>query len=404
MGVSVLMPQLGLTMTEGTVGEWLRKPGDSVHKGETLFIVSTDKADMEVESLVEGTLSRIVIEAGKTVPVGTVIAYIEESPGDAQLPGAAEARAVNSDSRPLPLQAAGSPWTASTVPAPAAPRRHTGNPPASPRARRLARELNIDLANIHGSGPGGCIVAADVRRSAETARPSSAAPAVRRRQLLAERMTRSVQTIPPISVALEANAEPLLGLYRSQKESVSKETGLKLTVTDLLLKVLGLALVETPAMNAVWEEEGIRRRSAIDFGLATEIGLGVVAPVIRDLDALDLAAVTLRRHDLTERARQGRLALADLEGGVGTLSNLGMYRVDHFQALITPGQSFVLAVGQIRNRPWVEGSVLLVRPTVRLQLSVDHRVADGVTAVVFLDQIAALIEDPARILKNSAGR
>jgi pyruvate dehydrogenase E2 component (dihydrolipoamide acetyltransferase) len=397
------MPQLGLTMTEGSVNAWLMKAGDRVHKGNMLFVVSTDKADMEVESLDEGTLSEIVVQPGKVVPVGTVIAYLTQ-PGDET-----SARRTPPTAIPEPPPAA---LPNEEMPAPAVeevpvvkaePASDEEEVRVSPRARRLARQLCIDLFKVAGSGRDGRIVEEDVRRAQGAV--SSPAPAasisgqdLRRRQLIAEKLTLSIQTIPHFVVATEVNAKELITLRESLKGPLVQHSNLKLTMTDLLLKALGLALAETPGMKAVWDEGIPRAYSGCDLGLAIATEKGVVAPIIRGVDGLELVEVGRRRNEATQKARAGRLSLTDLEGGIGTLSNLGMYRVDQFQALITPGQSFVLAVGKIDNRPWVDKGALTVAPTLRLNLSVDHRVADGALAARFLGNIAELIEDPYRLL------
>ena len=400
MSVPVVMPQLGLTMLEGSVSEWLKKPGDIVHKGEMLFVVSTDKADMEVESLDEGELVQIVVEPGNTVPVGTVIAYIggkgeAAAAGSPKIQGAAahlspvadkmSAKAVVPDHSPITVR-----------PAKAAEAR-----PASPRARKVARELGVDISQVKPSGGSGRIVEEDVRRFAESARPlpAKAIPVdLRRRNIIAERLTKSIQTIPHFSVSVEVRADQLVSLRESLKGPIKEQTGLKITVTDLLLKALGLALGESSGMRSIWAEGSCQDVEAIDLGLAIAAESGVVAPVIRNVAALDLAEIARWRQAVTEKARDGRLALTDLEGGIGTLSNLGTYRVDHFQAIISPGQSFILAVGKIDHRPWVEAGALIVAQTVTLTLSVDHRVADGALAAQFLERIAAVIENPYRLL------
>ena len=212
-------------------------------------------------------------------------------------------------------------------------------------------------------------------------------------------MTESVRTIPAFSVSLEVNAQKLVSLYHDLSEPISRSAGAKLTYTDLLFRALALSLADSPAMNAVWEGE-VRRRSQIILGLAVATDRGVVAPVLADVERLPLVQLIMRRAALTERARQSRLSFADLEGGVGTLSNLGMYRVDRFEGIISPGQSFILAAGKLRDRPWVEDKSLVVRPTVILNLSVDHRVADGAIAAAFLERIAEVIENPYRVLWN----
>jgi pyruvate dehydrogenase E2 component (dihydrolipoamide acetyltransferase) len=269
----------------------------------------------------------------------------------------------------------------------------------------LARELGIDVAKVTGSGRDGRIVEEDVRQAHEAL--SSPAPVasissqdLRRRRVIAEKLTLSIQTIPHFAVAVEVNAKELVTLRESLKGPIQQQSNLKLTMTDLLLKALGLALEERPDMKAVWEDGTLRAYSGCDLGLAIATDKGLVAPVIRGVDELALVDVGRRRSEASEKARTGRLSLTDLEGGIGTLSNLGMYRVDQFQALITPGQSFILAVGKIDNRPWVDKGALTVAPTLKLNLSVDHRVADGAHAARFLGKIAELIENPRRLLRG----
>ena len=363
MKVPVVMPQLGLTMTEGSVNTWLMKIGDAVHKGDMLFVVSTDKADMEIESLDEGVLSEITVELGNVVPVGTVIAYLSK-PGDGH-------SAVSA-----PPVVAAEPQTA-VLPEKTTAGHFVGEPPVltnerasktvevrvSPRARRLARQLGVDLSQVAGSGRDGRIVERDVPKSQKVPAPSASVASggfgdLRRRQLIAEKLTQSIQTIPHFSVAAEVNAKELIALRENLKGPVQQKSNLKLTMTDLLLKALGMALEEVPAMKAVWDSGNPRAYSGCDLGLAIATDKGVVAPVIRGVDGLDLVEVGRRRNEAAEKARAGRLSLTDLEGGIGTLSNLGMYRVDQFQALITPGQSFILAAGKIDNRPWVDKGAL----------------------------------------------
>jgi pyruvate dehydrogenase E2 component (dihydrolipoamide acetyltransferase) len=393
------MPQLGLTMTEGSVSEWLKKPGDLVRKGDMLFVVSTDKADMEVESLDEGKLTQIVVPPGNVVPVGTVIAYLGGSGDEVASPSspkpAAAAPPAQEGDKMSATAAVEEPPPAATGP------QAKGGFPTSPRARKVARELGVDISQVTPCGASGRIIEEDVRRFAETKQPqvAKAVPAdLRRRHLIAERLTKSIQTIPHFSVSVEVRADQLVALRESLKVPVEQQTGQKITVTDLLLKALGVALNETSGMRMVWGEGNCQAVQAIDLGLAIAAESGVVAPVIRKVEALDLAAIAQWRKAATEKARGGRLSLTDLEGGIGTLSNLGIFRVDHFQAIISPGQSFILAVGKIDHRPWVEAGALTVAQTLSLTLSVDHRVADGALAAQFLEKIAAIIENPYRLL------
>lgn len=392
MRVSVVMPQLGLTMTEGTVSEWIKKPGDKVTKGEFLFIVSTDKADMEVESISEGILSEILVETGKAVPVGTVIAYLESAGEKAEF--SAEAPPREQATEPVPV--------ASSIPAAqsAAASQESAKkkrPAASPRARRIAQELDVDLADVQGTGMAGRIVEEDVRRAAQAIHPRVTEESARRRKLIAEKMAQSAQTIPHFTVWVEANAEELLALQETLKNPEEDSTGVKLTLTDILLKAVALALEEVPKMRAVWAGDRISSLPSIDLGLALATDEGVVGPVIHGIDKLDVRRIARQRSELVGKALRRRLSLHDLEGGVGTLSNLGMYKVDQFQAMITPGQSFVLAAGEIRKRPWVEGAAVTVRSTIILSLSVDHRVLDGAVAAQFIRKVANTIENPHRI-------
>jgi len=401
MNIPVVMPQLGLTMTEGTVNAWLIKPGDTVRKGDMIFAVSTDKADMEVEAMDEGTLSEIVVNPGKSVRVGTVVAYLSR-PDDKFLErsGAPTAR----------VEPAAAVTAAKDAPTPAGAKAQVEagetfleeERRASPRARRVARELGVDLSKIAGSGSGP-IVEEDVRAAQQTTTsPAQVASGVsedlRRRRLIAEKLILSIQNIPHFAVAVEVNAKELLVLRDNLKGAVQQHSGVKLTVTDLLLKAVGLAVAETPQINSVWENGNLRARNVCDLGLAIATDKGVVGPVIRGVDALKIVDLARARKEVAEKARARRLSLPDLEGGIGTLSNLGMYRVDAFQALITPGQSFVLATGRIENRPWVDRGALIVAPTLKLNLSVDHRVADGALAAQFLGTIAELIENPYRLI------
>jgi pyruvate dehydrogenase E2 component (dihydrolipoamide acetyltransferase) len=386
------MPQLGLTMTEATVGTWLKKPGDTVRKDEPLLSISTDKVDMDIESNVDGILRDILVEEGQTVPVGTPLAHVD-AVGKEPSPAASP---VLPNDVAKPASVVGGISAQRDKPLDKEEPSETLR--SSPRARRLARQLGIDIAGVQGSGPQGRIVEKDllnlapVRSAAAGSQTDS-----KRRQAIAESMLESIRTIPPFSVSLEVNAERLVSLYQRLREPISLSAGIKLTYTDLLFRALALALAVTPAMNAVWEAGEVRRRGQIVLGLAVATDRGVVAPVLAEVERLPLVQIVTRRAGLAGKARQSRLTFADLEGGVGTLSNLGMYRVDRFEGIISPGQSFILAAGKLRNRPWVEDASLVVRPTVILNLSVDHRVADGATAAIFLQRIAELIENPGSL-------
>lgn len=401
MRIALTLPQLGLTQTEGSVSEWLKKPGDPVKKDEIVFIVSTDKAEMEIESPADGVMGEILIEPGVTVDVGTPLAWLEKE-GDEE---------PASPAAPLP-EDAGSEEPAAATPALSIPENgREARLGASPRARRVARQLGVDISHLRGSGPDGRIVEADVRAAATSveahpAEPAAAPPAAvaaapaanRRRQIIARRMTESIQTIPAFSVSLEVNAAKLVDLYENLGDRFAHSTGSKLSYTDLLVKCLALALQDSPALNAAWSDDAPVPRSSIELNLAIATDSGVAAPIMRSLESASLQQIAASRVAITKKAREGHLSLSDLENGAGTLSNLGMYKVDSFAGIITPGQSFIVSVGRLARRPWVDTDRLTIQPTLHLTLSVDHRLADGVQAASFLGRIAELIEAPFALL------
>jgi pyruvate dehydrogenase E2 component (dihydrolipoamide acetyltransferase) len=391
MSSFIVMPQLGLTMTEGTVSEWLKKPGDFIRKNEPVLMVSTDKVEMEVESLVEGTLGEILVQAGTTVPVGTTLANLQGGEEDDvssvanEQPSAEILQEYDSAvSKVAPQLAART--------AESKVDRGLDRQSVSPRAKRLAKELGVETDKLRGSGTHGEVIEEDIRQAA-TSQSKAPHANLRKRQLIAERLTRSIQTVPTFSVTAEANAEKLVALYEGYRQSPTAD-GLKLTITDLLLTIFADVLKRSPELCATWENNEPRNHSSIDIGLAVATPNGVVAPVLRKVDTLDLAHLAIQRHELAEKARGGKLSLSELEGGISTLSNLGMYRVDHFEALISPGQSSILAVGSIRKRPWA-AETLVIRPTVILNLTVDHRIADGAVAAAFLGMLVQKVEEPS---------
>jgi pyruvate dehydrogenase E2 component (dihydrolipoamide acetyltransferase) len=399
MKITLTLPQLGLTQTEGAVSEWFKMAGDAVKKDEPVFVVSTDKADMEIEAPSDGTMGEILIETNVTVPVGTPLAYLivegEESSAEDN-PSPAE---VKSPEAAIPKDSAQPVASSSSE-----EYRNSQEYIVSPRARRVARELGVDLRTVQGTGPSGRIIESDVRAaftltplpSDVSKAPVPASPDARRRLLIAERMTESIRNIPAFSVALEVNAAKLVDFYESLKGQFTSPA--KLTYTDLLLKSMALALQQTPILNASWIENAPQTLRGISLNLAVATDRGIASPVMADADQLSLEQLARTRASLTEKARAGRLSLAEVEKGAGTLSNLGMYRVDRFEGIITPGQSFIVSVGRLSRRPWIEGEALCIQPTLHLTVSVDHRVADGVEAAAFLERIAETIEKPYRLL------
>jgi pyruvate dehydrogenase E2 component (dihydrolipoamide acetyltransferase) len=359
-------------MTEGAVTTWLKNLGDRVEKGDLVFTVQTDKVEMEVESFGRGYLERILVQPEQMVPVGTVIATLSEYP-----PGAA------------PLAAA------ATEPA------ESNGQPVSPRARRVAQELGVDLTAVKPA-TGKRITEEDVRRFHESrtpvAKPKADGDLTVARKITAQRMTSSFQSAPHFYLGVEANAAELVKLRESLVQNVTTRFGVKLTYTDFFLKALAVALTEQPKVNEYWCDGGVARNQSVDVGFAAQTDNGLVVPVIRNADRLSLFDLARERGALTGKAREGRLSLADLEGGSATLSNLGHTGIDSFQAILNPPQSVILATGRIAKRPVVVGDQIQAQPTVVLNLSADHRVLDGVAAATFLARVRELIESPALLL------
>jgi pyruvate dehydrogenase E2 component (dihydrolipoamide acetyltransferase) len=403
----VVMPQLGLTMEEGTVTSWHKKLGDRVKKGEMLFTLETDKAAMEVESTDAGYLNAIVVEIGKTLPVGTLIAILGDHPGEtssgnqSSTETTSASEAIATMTTPTPESSAKAPHL-SAEDSSTAPARSLGKFATSPRARFLADELGVDITSLEPQR-GQRIVEADVRRFHENQEslarqspPPSGSSTTRR--FIAQRMTDSFQKAPHFYLGVEANAAELMDFRKEQLETSDSSTDQKLTYTDLFLRALSLALKLDPQVNAYWGSDGVQSGDSIDVGFAVQTPGGLVAPIIRKCDQLSLFELVRQRHALTEKARSGKLQPQDLRGGSATLSNLGSYDVDWFQAILNPPQSVILATGKIAPRATVVNGSLRVSPTTILSLSVDHRVLDGVAAATFLGRIKKLIENPAALL------
>ena len=388
MPYEILMPQLGLTMTEGAVTTWLKNPGDRVEKGDIVFTVQTDKVEMEVESFGQGYLDRILVAPDQVVPVGTVIATLSDhAPGD-----------------PRAEATAGAAFSAAV----------------SPRARRVAQELNVDLAGVkpakgkriteddvrlfHRANSGGSAAAPAIEPPPSTparvivpaAEKPASLPATRK--ITAERMASSFQSAPHFYLGVEANAAELVRLRESLVRHATDRFGVKLTYTDFFLKAIAVALTEQPRVNESWSDGNIVRRESIDVGFATQTENGLVVPVIRKGDRLSIFDVGRERAALTTKARDGKLSLAEIEGGSATLSNLGHAGIDWFQAILNPPQSVILATGRIAKRPVVVDDEIQAVPTVMLNLSADHRVLDGMAAAAFLARVRELIEAPALLL------
>lgn len=390
MAISVVMPALEMAQETGKLISWLKKEGESVAKGEPLLEVETDKAVMEIESPGDGVLAGIKVQAGTEVPVGQTIAWIVR-PGE--VPPTDEVAATSGRKSTL----AAAPTATLSTPTVSAPTA-TQAAKISPKARRLASERGVDLAQVAGSGAGGEILASDILAAAESKTSAPAAdtgsPIAR---LMAERTTQSWTTVPHFFVVREVDAGALNEARKKHGPEVEKTGGVKLTHSDLLVALVARVLQKHARMNSSWTGAGVRANADVNIGLAMAVDDGVVAPVIPNADKAPLAEIAKQRRDLSERARGGKLRPSDLTGGTFTISNLGMFGVDAFTAIIIPPQAAILAVGAITDRVVPVGVGADARPGIRpmitLTLSSDHRVVDGARAAEFMRDLAEAIRD-----------
>jgi pyruvate dehydrogenase E2 component (dihydrolipoamide acetyltransferase) len=387
----VIMPALGLAQETGKVLRWLKAEGESVAKGEPLLEVETDKVTVEVESPAEGILGGLRAGEGDDVPVGQAVAFVlapgESAPEPAAVTAAPEPAAVSAAPRATEVE----PAEASAAPkAGPKPRRRL----ASPKARRLAREHGIELDSVTGSGPHGSVLAADLEgANGDGAATLEVGPVWQR---MAERVARSWQTVPHFFLLREVDA----GGLQAWRETARRRPGCEaLTHSDLLIRICAAALREHPRVNATWRDGSVVAQDEINVGLAVATDEALVVPVIHGADTLDLPALAARRAQLVEAARAGKLAPADVQGGTFTVSNLGMYGVDAFLAVVNAPQAAILAVGRIADRVVAADGAPAVRPVMTLSLSFDHRVVDGARGARFLDTLAALVEEPAGLVE-----
>jgi pyruvate dehydrogenase E2 component (dihydrolipoamide acetyltransferase) len=416
MATSVIMPALGMGQETGTLITWLKHEGDTVTAGEPLMEVETDKAVVEVEATASGILAGVRIEEGEIVPVGEVIAMIlgpgESLPSDA-LGGAQPAFAPT----PPPLPPGGRGLAQSTAgPHVQTPTPHQqGKMLASPKARRTAAEQGIDLTSIRGSGPSGAVIAADVEATASAARREAAAmedgraraapvgvasqvepPALPRVwAVMAERMVASWTSTPHFFLRREVNVRALAD-ERARLAAAAQEAA-RPTYTDLLVKATAMALRRHPNVNARWLDGRIERLTDVNVGIATATDDALFVPVIHGADTLAVEDIAAQRAELVQRATAGRLRPEDMVDGTFTVSNLGMFGVDEFVAIVNPPQAAILAVGAIKDRVIAVDGEAVVRPTMILTLSCDHRVVDGARAARFLDEIAGLLSNPTSL-------
>ncbi len=431
MSINILMPALSPTMTEGKLAKWHVKVGDTVKSGQVICEIETDKATMEVEAVDEGKIGQIVVpEGAEGVAVNAVIAILLEE-GEAAVPaGAAPAPA------PAPKPAAAAPPPAAAKPAAAAPAPVAPAPAAkpaaapaggrifaSPLAKRIAAEKGLDLSLITGSGPNGRIVKADVESAKPGAAPAAApvaagapkaappsvgqpvfvAPGDTRvphtsiRKVIARRMLESKQTVPHFYLTVDLEIDSLLAA-RQAINAVAEKKGSKVSVNDMVIKACAKALRDHPECNASWTEDEMIQYGAVDISVAVATDRGLITPIVRNADLKGLAQIASEMKDLAARAKIGKLKLDEFQGGGFTISNLGMFGINSFSAIINPPQAMILAVGMGEERAVARKGQVVVRTMMSCTLAVDHRVVDGAMGAQYLQTLRAYIEQPAAML------
>jgi pyruvate dehydrogenase E2 component (dihydrolipoamide acetyltransferase) len=430
MPANVIMPALEMAQETGKVIRWIKQPGDTVAKGEPLLEIETDKITVEIESPASGVLRDVTAHEGDVVPVGKTIAVIAEAGSVASAPAAvtpitpaARATAPSADrvkASPLARKIAeqhgidlGQVKTASGRVEKADVLAHVERrkvlegtgvamarlSPASPKARQLAAARGLDINALVGTGPGGAVLAADVAAAhfavgeQRVAAPQGAAVSNVWR-IMADRMTQSWTTAPHFYLVREVNVSRLT----SWRASAGKKTGARITYTDLLVRLVAAALAQHPRVNVSWKDGAIVQHADVNIGVAVALEDGLVVPVIQRADTLSLADLASRREELVTRAQSGKLRPADIQGGVFTISNLGMFGVDAFNAIVNPPQAAILAVGRIADRVVPINGQPAVAPMMTLTLSCDHRAVDGARGAQFLGALAELVEEPLTLL------
>ncbi|GLB69277.1 dihydrolipoamide acetyltransferase family protein [Arthrobacter mangrovi] len=432
----IFMPRLSDTMEEGVIARWTKKPGDAVKAGEVIAEIDTDKATMELEVFEDGVIEQLLVEEGATVPIGQVVALVGPGAGG------------------------GTGGTTTAAPAAAAPEgpaaREPGTRvPMSPLARKIAREHGIDPDTLAGSGPGGRVVRQDVEAAiaalapgggaasapgtgapqatpaapsgtgskaapaggppppAVVAGPAAAAvpaagttagaaadateiPLTQMRKATARRLTESA-AVPHFDLTIPVTVDPLLA-FRADINARLAEDGVKVSVTDLLVRAVAVTLRRHPKVNSSWDGDRILQHRRVHVGMAVAIEAGLIVPVIRDADAKGLSVLARESKELAEKARAGKLRPEEFSGGTFTLSNLGMFGIEQFTAVINPPEAAILAVGASVAEPYVEEGALRERTVIRLTMTSDHRVLDGAVSAGFLRDLKQTLEEPLRIL------
>ncbi len=443
MATKVVMAQLSPTMEEGKLIEWKISEGDPVAQGDIVAEIETDKANMDVEAMGAGVLRKIVVQEGATVPVGTLIGIIAEPDEDIESllsEAEAEPAVVATEERPDAPEEATAPAetavpdeaattdeaaagdeTAEAAEEPSAVvppletglEAESGRVRASPVARKMAAEKGIELGTIAGSGPGGRIVKADVEAAVAAPAPAGRAPspgaigvseppaeprlrderveASQMRKAIARRLAESIGPVPHFYLTIEVDMGRALDM---RSELNARADGFKIGVNDILLKTAAEALVRHPQVNASWDEDAIQFHGRVDLGIAVAVDGGLITPVLRNADRKGLRRISLESADLIERARARKLLPEEYQGATFSVSNLGMFGIDEFTAVINPPEAAILAVGMTQEKPVVEGGEITVRRRMRVTMSCDHRVVDGAIGSAYLATLKEMLENP----------
>jgi pyruvate dehydrogenase E2 component (dihydrolipoamide acetyltransferase) len=381
------MPALSPAQETGILIEWFKEEGDLIEKGEPLMEVETDKANVEVEATTTGILANITVNLGDEIPVGKVIALIladgESAPESKKEYSSSETKVSEEDTAQLQTTISNPLDPSANLP--------TNKIVASPKVRQYAKKEGIDLSFIKGSGPNGVILMEDVLvNQSSTETEENDIPTSKGWRLMADRLTESWSSAPHFNLVRHLDVSNLV----TYKKQVQEKNSNRLTYTDLLIKLVSITLKEHPRINASWIDNKIVKNSEINVGLAVDFDGGLIVPVIHKTDELSLGEITNRRKDLITRTQAGKLRSGDLDRGTFTISNLGMFDVDSFNAIINPPQAAILAVGRIVDKVVPVDGLPAVRPILTLNLSFDHRVVDGVRGAEFLKTLSNLIENP----------
>jgi pyruvate dehydrogenase E2 component (dihydrolipoamide acetyltransferase) len=435
MATQILMPALSPTMTEGTLAKWLKKEGDTVTSGELLAEIETDKATMEFEAAEDGVLGKILVPAGTenvavNQPIAVLLAEGEDASAAASVSAAPAPKKAEAAPAAKPAEAPkpSAPQAAPAAAPGAAPRKDGERVFASPLAKRIAKEKGLDLSAVAGSGPHGRIVKSDVENAKPGAAPAAAnlpaapgaakapaapkpaptaaegtytdVPLTNMRKVIAQRLTESSQEIPHFKLTVDCNIDKLMAL-REELNGRSPKDGdkaYKLSVNDFVIRAVALAMRKVPDVNVSWVGNAIRHWHDIDVAVAVATDGGLITPIIRKADQKGLAEISNEMKDLANRAKQNKLQLHEFQGGGFSISNLGMFGIKDFTAIINPPQSCILAVGVGEKRPIVKDGALAIATMMSCTMSTDHRTVDGALGAVYITAFKALIEDPLTML------